>query len=44
MFYSCQNFQDVIDLAYSQKNNASINDYIKCLNYYAEKDTFLEIE
>jgi hypothetical protein len=44
MFFSCQNFQDIIDLAYSQKSNASISDYIKCLKYYAENDTFLDIE
>ena len=39
--YSCENFQDVIDLAYEQKANASTSEFIKCLNYYAERDTFL---
>jgi len=42
--YSDENFQDVIDLAYSQKPNASIKEFIKCLNYYAERDTFLDLK
>lgn len=41
--YSCENFQDVIDLAYEQKANASTSEFIKCLNYYAERDTFLDL-
>lgn len=41
--YSCENFQNVLDLAYEQKNNASTSEFIKCLNYYAENDTFLDL-
>jgi hypothetical protein len=41
--YSCENFQNVIDLAYEQKNTASTSEFIKCLNYYVEKDTFLDL-
>lgn len=43
-FYSHENFQDVIDLAYEQKNDASISEFINCLNYYAENDTFLDLD
>ena len=42
--YSCQNFQDVIDLAYSQKKDASIDEFVTCLNHYSEKDDFLDLE
>ncbi|SNR80499.1 hypothetical protein [Flavobacterium sp. ov086] len=41
--YSCDNFQDVIDLATSQ--NANVNTYklTECLNYYSKHDTFLDL-
>ena len=42
--YSCENFQAVIDLAYEQKSNASINEFIKCLDYYSKRDTFLYLQ
>ena len=42
--YSCQNFQDVIDLAYSQKKDATLDELINCLNYYSENDTFLDLK
>lgn len=42
-YYSCQNFQDVIDLAYTQKSNVSIDEIIQCLNCYTENDTFLDL-
>ena len=42
--YSCENFQAVIDLAYEQKSNASISEYIKCLDYYSKRDTFLDLQ
>ncbi|PBJ12868.1 hypothetical protein [Flavobacterium sp. ACN6] len=41
--YSCDNFQDVIDLATSQNPTVSITKLIECLNYYNENDTFLDI-
>lgn len=41
--YSCENFQDVIDLAFEQKGNASTSEFIKCLNYFNEKDTFFDL-
>ncbi|WP_343615113.1 hypothetical protein [Flavobacterium sp.] len=42
--YSCDNFQDVIDLATEQNANVSILQLIECLNYYNENDTFLDIK
>ena len=42
--YSCENFQSVIDLAYEQKSDASIIDFIKCLDYYSKRDTFLDLK
>lgn len=44
MCYSDENFQDVIDLAYSQKSDASIEEFVKCLNYYMNNDDFLDLE
>jgi hypothetical protein len=41
--YSCDNFQDVIDLATKQNPNISISKVVECLNYYNEHDTFLDI-
>lgn len=41
--YSAENFQDVIDLAYEQKSNASIDEIIRCLEYYFKNDTFLDL-
>jgi len=41
--YSCDNFQDVIDLATTQDSNVTINKIVECLNYYRERDTFLNI-
>lgn len=42
--YSCQNFQDVIDLAHSQKSDASVEEYVNCLNHYPENDDFLDLD
>jgi hypothetical protein len=36
-------FQDVIDLAYRQKPDASIDEVVECLNHYAEYDDFLDL-
>lgn len=41
--YSCDNFQDVIDLAVKQNSNVSISKIVACLNYYSEYDTFLDV-
>jgi len=41
--YSCDNFQDVIDLAFKQNPQVSISQLIECLNYYSEHDNFLDI-
>ena len=42
-FYSADQFQDVVDLAYNQKPDASTQEVINCLNHYAEKDDFLDL-
>ena len=42
--YSSQNFQDVVDLAVSQKQTVSNDELIECLNYYNEHDDFLDID
>lgn len=41
--YSCENFQDVIDLATKQNATISVQKIIECLNYYNEHDTFLDV-
>ena len=43
-YYSCETLQDVIDLAFSQKSEASIEEIIKCLNFYSDNDTFLDLK
>ena len=40
--YSGEHFADVIDSVIEQKPSASLEDYVKALNYYAEYDDFLE--
>ena len=40
---SDENFQDIIDLAYEQKPNATISDFIDCLNYFDNNDDFLDL-
>ncbi|WP_144630609.1 hypothetical protein [Bordetella genomosp. 13] len=42
-FYSADQFQDVVDLAFNQKPDASMQEVINCLNHYAEKDDFLDL-
>jgi uncharacterized protein (DUF433 family) len=41
--YSGEQFADVIDSVLDQKPSATINDFIKALNYYSEYDDFLDI-
>lgn len=43
--YSCsdENIQDVIDLAIQQKPHATNEEIIHALNYYLEKDNFLDL-
>lgn len=43
-FYSSENFQDVIDLAFNQKKTVSSREIIDCLNYFSEHDDFLDIK
>ncbi|WLE64151.1 hypothetical protein GIY62_35420 (plasmid) [Burkholderia plantarii] len=42
--YSGENFQAVVDLAVKQKPAASPAEIIRCLNHYAEKDDFLDLQ
>lgn len=44
LLYSCDHFQDVVDLAYKQKPKASIEEVVGCLNFYAERDDFLDLQ
>jgi hypothetical protein len=41
--YHPEQFQDVVDLAFKQKPDASTEDVVRCLNHYAEKDDFLDL-
>ncbi|MFJ4346144.1 hypothetical protein [Pseudomonas sp. NPDC089401] len=41
--YMRDQFQDVIDLAVSQKASVSDQELIECLNYYAEYDDFFDV-
>ncbi|VWB48471.1 DUF7716 domain-containing protein [Burkholderia lata] len=41
--YSCEHFQDVVDLAYRQKPDASIEDVVRCLNHFDRYDDFLDL-
>jgi len=41
--YSGEQFADVILSVIDQKKSASIDEYIKALNYYSEYDDFLEL-
>ncbi|MBN3839919.1 hypothetical protein G3N61_11105 [Burkholderia sp. Ac-20349] len=41
--YSCEHFQDVVDLAYRQKPDASIEDVVRCLNHFDRHDDFLDL-
>ncbi len=43
MFYSGEQFEDVISHMLSQKPDASIEDFISGINYYREHDDFLDI-
>ena len=40
LFYDGRQFEDVLMNVHHQKNNATKEDYILSLNYYAEYDTF----
>ncbi|MBG9987797.1 hypothetical protein HZY88_02240 [Aerococcaceae bacterium DSM 111176] len=39
--YSGQQFADVINVTQAGKPDATVEDYIKALNYYSQHDTFL---
>ena len=41
--YSGQQFADVIDTVIEQKPSASIDDFVKALNYYSVNDDFLDL-
>jgi hypothetical protein len=41
---SCEMIQDVVDLAISQKPNASYEELIQCLNFYSRNDNFLDLK
>lgn len=41
--YSCDTFQDVVDLATRQNPEVSIAQIVACLNHYSEHDDFLDI-
>ncbi|MBQ7955903.1 MAG: hypothetical protein IJ282_09140 [Lachnospiraceae bacterium] len=43
MFYSGEQFEDVIGHMLSQKMDASIEDFIAGINYYREHDDFLDL-
>ncbi len=43
MFYSGEQFEDVISNVLSQKMDASIEDFISGINYYREYDDFLDL-
>lgn len=43
MFYSGEQFEDVIGHMLSQKMDASIEDFIAGMNYYREHDDFLDL-
>lgn len=43
LFYSGEQFEDVIGNILHQKSNASINEFIAGLNHYREYDDFLEL-
>lgn len=44
IWLSDENFQTIIDLAYKQKQNASMSEYIQCLNYFDTNDDFLDLK
>ena len=41
--YHPEQFQDVGDLAFEQKPEASTEEIVRCLNHYAERDCFLDL-
>ncbi len=41
--YSGESFQAVVDLAMKQKPSASVEEVIRCLNYYSNNDDFLDL-
>lgn len=41
--YMQEHFEDVVDVAYKQRPTASADDVIRCLNYYAQHDSFLDL-
>ncbi|GAB7537713.1 DUF7716 domain-containing protein [Burkholderia sp. 3C] len=41
--YMREHFQDVVDLAYKQKPTASVDEVVRCLNHYAQRDDFLDL-
>lgn len=43
MFYSGEQFEDVIGHMLSQKRDASIEDFLSGMNYYREHDDFLDL-
>ncbi len=43
LFYSGEQFEDVIGHMLSQKMDSAIEDFISAINYYREHDDFLDI-
>lgn len=41
--YMQEHFEDVVDVAYKQKPTASTEEVIRCLNHYAQHDSFLDL-
>ena len=41
--YSCDHFQDVVDLAFKQKPSATHQEVIEALNHYSKFDDFLDL-
>ena len=44
LLYYGEQFEDVLMNVSSQKDSASINDYINGLNYYMKHDTFMDFD
>lgn len=41
-YYDPNQFEDVISFQYEKNNHSTIDDYIKALDYYHDKDDFLD--
>lgn len=40
---SGENFFNVVSLCYEQKEDATVDEIVKCLNHYLEEDDFLDL-